>query len=161
MRLSVFSVYRAPKKLLFLLISSIHVIFWLVLINVDFMPVLFLIDNDLKNQFITCKTKISDLEYKNHLLIRLTDKIFEYGTWSYLESYPTQCKLFYFMLNTQRIHRYFLFLMIITSSEIWYTYQFCSALCVPYVHSLSAVTHFVFVCLFVFANKRCSWGQLT
>lgn len=44
------------------------------------MPVVFLIDNDLKNQFITCKTKISDLGYKNHLLIRLTDKKFDYGT---------------------------------------------------------------------------------
>lgn len=59
----------------------------------------FLLTMILKNQFITCETKISDLEYKNHLLIRLTDKKFEYGTWSYLESYPTQCKLFYFMLT--------------------------------------------------------------
>lgn len=130
MRLSVFSVYRAPKGYSHcLLISSVHVLFWLMLINADFMPVLFLIDNDL-----LIKIKSSFWGINTTIFLVWLIRNLNMGHDAILSHIRRNVNCFILCLTLSTHPSVFVVfndLMIITSSEIWYTYQFRSALWVP------------------------------
>lgn len=95
------------------------------------------------------KTKIFVLGYKHHHCPRLTHKKFEYGAWSYLESYLTQCKLFYLMLSTLNASIRTVYLLFF-NDYIVKKYDIPTNFVRPHgrinciLHLLPAVTHFVF-----------------